>query len=247
MDFGVKGIIFPHACSVFFSCFILFPLFLFSSFECWASCVSLAVRTEVFSGKHHPKSSYPYSCFSSVVQITLFVPPPFLSLYPRIHGHSHLHARKSSLVAESGEQPSEPSIPHRPRRSRLWSSTLLLRFGQSFSRLSATACLLSSSTASAAWTSICWCRGSESHASPPSQRHHPCPYPQRRCRWRLCLRELPRWMGLPWAVKGLVLMTGLVLPVMALGLGLSWSPGPFTLMNASCQFPLLKWPMLTSS
>ena len=115
------------------------------------------------------------------------------------------------------------------------------------SRLSTAACLLSSSTAPAAWTSICWCRGFESHASPPSRRHHPCPYPQHRCRWRLCLRELPRWMGLPWAVKGLVLMTGLVLPVMALGLGLSWSPGPFTLMNASCQFPLLKWPMLTSS
>ena len=81
------------------------------------------------------------------------------------------------------------------------------------SRLSTAACLLSSSTAPAAWTSICWCRGFESHASPPSRRHHPCPYPQRRCRWRLRLRELPRWMGLPGAVKE---VTGLVRPMSGL-------------------------------
>ena len=61
MDFGVKDIIFPHACSVFFSCFILFPLFSFSSFECWASCVSLAVRIEEFLEKHHPESFIPIS------------------------------------------------------------------------------------------------------------------------------------------------------------------------------------------
>ena len=65
---------------------------------------------------------------------------------------------------------------------------------------------------------LCWYRGFESHASPPSRRHHPCPYPQRRCRWRLCLRELPRRKGVPWAVKDLVLVTGLVLPMMASGL-----------------------------
>ena len=61
MDFGVKDIIFPHAYSVFFSCFILFPLFSFSPFECWESCVSLAVRIEVFLEKHHPESFIPIS------------------------------------------------------------------------------------------------------------------------------------------------------------------------------------------
>ena len=102
-------------------------------------------------------------------------------LYARNHHHSHLHARKSSSVAGSGQQPSKPSIPHRPRRSRLWSSALLLRFGTPFSRLSTAACLPSSSTAPPAWsttpsaeTSTDWCCGFESHASPPSRRRHPC-------------------------------------------------------------------------
>ena len=48
MDFGVKDTIFPPACSVFFSCFILFPLFSLSSFECRASRLSLVVRVGVF-------------------------------------------------------------------------------------------------------------------------------------------------------------------------------------------------------
>ena len=48
MDFGGKDTIFPHACSVFFPCFILFPLFSLSSFECQASRLSLVVRVGVF-------------------------------------------------------------------------------------------------------------------------------------------------------------------------------------------------------
>ena len=83
MDFVGKDTIFPHACSVFFPCFILFPLFLFSSFDCWVSCVSLAVRIEVFFEKHHPKSFIPIS------HANTRHPPP-------IHAHGD-HCAWSSL------------------------------------------------------------------------------------------------------------------------------------------------------
>ena len=60
----------------------------------------------------------------------------------------------------------------------------------------------------------------------PSRRRRPCPSLLRRCWWRLRLKELPRWKGMPWAEKELVLVTGLVLPMMALGLGLNLEPRP---------------------
>uniref|UniRef100_F6HT12 Uncharacterized protein n=1 Tax=Vitis vinifera TaxID=29760 RepID=F6HT12_VITVI len=133
--------------------------------------------------------------------------------------------RKGPPVAREWAAAKQPSIPHGPRLSRHWGLALLLRFGALLSRLSTAACSPSSSTAPVAWstapsaeTSTCWCRGFESHATPPFRHRRPCPSPLRRCRWKLHLKELPRWRGVPWAMKELVLVTGLVLPMMASGL-----------------------------
>ena len=162
--------------------------------------------------------------------------PPFF-LYARVSTITHTSMRASPLQwLGNGQQPSKPSIPHRPRRSRLWGSAPLLRFGAPLSRLSTAACSPSSSTAPAAWsttpsaeTSTYWCRGFESHVSPPSRRRHPCPSPLRRCWWRPRLRGLPRWRGMPWAV----LVTGLGLPMLGSGLGLELEPNPSMLMEGS--------------
>ena len=56
-------------------------------------------------------------------------------------------------------------------------------------------------------------------------------------------------LGLSWGTqpKLVLKMEPWACPLMSLDLGLSWSPGPFALMKALCQFPLLKWPMPTSS
>ena len=71
-------------------------------------------------------------------------------------------------------------------------------------------------------SSTCWCRGFESHISPPSRRRpwsrHPFPSPLCRCWWRPRLKELPRWRGMPWVVMKFVLITGLGLPMMDIGL-----------------------------
>ena len=148
--------------------------------------------------------------FHAVVQITLFIPSPFLSLNPCTHHHSAGRARELSSVAREWAAAKQPSIPHGPRRSRHWGSALLLRFGALFSRLSTAACSPSSSPAPAARsttpsaeTSTCWCRGFESHATPPSRRRRPCPSPLRRCRWKPRLKELPRWRGVPCVGDGL--------------------------------------------
>ena len=78
-------------------------------------------------------------------------------------------------------------------------------------------------------SSTCWCRGFESHISPPSRRRpwsrHLFPSPLRRCWWRPRLKELPRWRGMPWAVMGFVLVTGLGLPMIDLGLEKKPNPG----------------------
>lgn len=164
-----------------------------------------------------PIFPYPSPCPS-------YPSPPFFSLRPRIHHHPHLHARESSSVA--GKRAWLPSIPHGPRRSCFWGSTPLLRFEAPLSRLSTVACSPSSSTAPAAWstapsteTSTCWRRGFESHASPPSRCRRPCPSPLRRRWWRLRLKKLPGWRGMPWAVKELLFGDGLGLAHDGFGLG----------------------------
>ena len=181
------------------------------------------------------------------IPIFMQIPPlTTFSLYIRVPTITQTSMRASPLQwLGNGQQPSKPFVPHEPRQSRLWSSALLLQFGAPLSRPSTAARAPSSSTASAAWstapsakTSTCWCRGFESHISPPSQRrprsHHPFPSLLRRCWWRPRLKELPRWRGMPWAVMEFVLVMGLGLSMM--DIRLEKKPSLGVLMEGS-MFP----------
>ena len=138
---------------------------------------------------HHPLISIiPSTCMRTVhaCRHPSSLHHHLLSLYPRPHHHSDLSAREPSSVARERAAAKQPFIPHEPRRSRLWDSAPLPQFRAPFSKSLTAAGAPSSSTASAMWstapsakTPIFWCRGLESHVSPPPRRcprsRHPFP------------------------------------------------------------------------
>ena len=180
------------------------------------ACMAMHGHTKLPSLHPNPATSMQAPIFPYPSPCPSYPSPPFF-LYARVSTITHTSMRASPLQwLENGQQPSRPSIPHRPRRSCFWGSAPLLRFEAPLSRLSTVACSPSSSIAPAAWstapsaeTSTCRRRGFESHASPPSRCHRPCPSPPRRCWWRLRLKKLPGWKGMHWAVKELLFGDGL--------------------------------------
>ena len=184
-----------------------FPAPIFKPMLAWPCMATRSCHHSIPTLQHPCKHPSPCQSYPS---------PPFF-LYARVSTITHTSMRASPLQwLENGQQPSRPSIPHRPRRSCFWGSAPLLRFEAPLSRLSTVACSPSSSIAPAAWstapsaeTSTCRRRGFESHASPPSRCHRPCPSPPRRCWWRLRLKKLPGWKGMHWAVKELLFGDGL--------------------------------------